>query len=146
MSIAVNEFNDLAIEDYNGTLVTVKVEDLRFAEREADISPDNMFYDQSRNLRYAYISAGTLLVIDESNRVAQTLTAAYTIALANPPLVNFPFDLAFFRRGVTPAPPAVKLMEALRAIGYTGPEVINLAQVNMYMTKITLPSLPAYLA
>ena len=77
--------------------------------------------------------------------MAQKLTASYTIALANPPLANFPFDLAFFRRGVTPAPPAVKVMEALRAIGYTGPEVINLAQVSMYITKITLPSLPAFI-
>jgi len=146
MSIQVNELRDLEIENYNGNSVTVNVEELRFAEREADISPDNMFYNQSKNLGYVYISAGTLLVFDASNPVVRKLAASYTIALANPPLVNFPFDLAFFRRGVTPAPAAVRLMEALRAMGYTGPEVVKLAQINMYMTKITLPSLPAFMA
>jgi hypothetical protein len=86
-----------------------------------------------------YLSSVRLLVLDESNALPKKLSSAYSISLATPPLVDFDFDLAFVKKGVTPAPAAIKLPEALQQIGYSGPRVTDLNMMNMYV--ISFPPL-----
>jgi len=142
MSITVDELNDFVATSYAGKTVAYNVEDLKFIAKRAEASPNNTYYDGERNFRFAYIRDINILALDEGNLEVKKLAAAYRITLANPPLVNYPFNLAFTSR--SSGPPAVKLMEALRAIGYQGPEVVDLAQINMYMLAIA-PPVPAYI-
>lgn len=136
MSIPVNELSDFSIENYNGAAVSVNIEDLRFISRVADAAADNTFYHRNKGLRFVWLSATSVLVLDDSNPLLQRLAASYTISLATPPLVNFPFDLAFVAKGVTPAPAALKLNEVLQALGYQGPPVTNLEQISMYKVAL----------
>ena len=144
MSITVNELNNFSTENYKGIPVNYNAEDLSFIAKQGEQATDNEYYDPETNFRFVYIRDNRLLAIDESNLIAKRLAANYRISLATPPLVNFAFDLAFVRKATIPAPAAVTLMTALRAIGYGGPEVVNLAQANMYLLTIE-PAVPAYM-
>ena len=50
--------------------------------------------------------------------------------------MGFEFDLAFTKKDVTPRPAAIKLLEALQAIGYNGPIVTDLNMIQMYVARI----------
>jgi hypothetical protein len=61
---------------------------------------------------------------------------SYTLTQTTPPLVGFEHDLAFTKKDVTPRPAAIKLHEALQAIGYNGPIDIDLNMIQMYVARI----------
>jgi hypothetical protein len=135
MSIPVNELSDFVIQNYNGAVITINIEDMRFIARQADAAADNSFYHRNKGLRFVWLSATSLLVLDESNPLIRKLTAAYNVSLATPPLLNFPFDLAFIAKTTTPSA-ALKLSEALQNVGYQGPMITNLRQVDMYIAAL----------
>jgi hypothetical protein len=131
--LPVTELADFAIQNYNGSIVSVNIEDLRFISRQADAAADNTFYHQNKNLRFVYLNAARLLVLDESRPLVKKLAQTYNISLAPPVLANFEFALAFIKKGVTPAPAAIKLSEALQQVGYSGPLITKLEQISMYV-------------
>ena len=77
-------------------------------------------------------------MLDESRPLVKKLAETYNITLAQPALVNFEFALAFVKKGVTPAPAAIKLSEALQQVGYSGPPITKLDQINMYVVAIAV--------
>ncbi len=79
------------------------------------------------------MNAARMLVLDESRPLVKKLAENYNITLAQPALVNFEFALAFVKKGVTPAPAAIKLSEALQQVGYSGPLITQLEQISMYV-------------
>jgi len=134
MSIAVNELQDFRIEIYNGNLVAINIEDLRFirAQANADMSLKRV---QHRILTFVYLNPLLMLVMDELNPYVQKLANDYIVRLALP-AESLDFALGFVRRGVTPAPAAIALRDALQVNGCNGPRVSSLSQMNMY--KIVL--------
>jgi hypothetical protein len=66
MAFQINELTHFAIQNYNGSLASVKNEDLRFSPQQADAAADNTFYHKNKNLRFVYLNAARLLVLDES--------------------------------------------------------------------------------
>jgi len=135
MSIPVNELKDFTIQNYNGAIITINIEDMRFIARQADADANNTFFHRNKGLRFYWLSATKLLVLDESNPLVAKVSARFNISLATPPLSNFPFDLAFVAK-TTPPPAAVKLADALQAVGYQGPMITTLKQVNMYIAEL----------
>ena len=71
--IPVNELRDWAIENYNGSLVSVNIEDLRFISKQADAAADNTFDHKNKKLRFVYLHAARLLVLDESRPLVEKL-------------------------------------------------------------------------
>ena len=62
--LPVHELKDFSIQNYNGSIVSVNVEDLRFISRQADAAANNTFYYKNKNLRFVYLNAARLLVLD----------------------------------------------------------------------------------
>ena len=55
MSIrVVNELSDFTIRDYNGSIIQISIEDLRYILRPAQYTDgiDKSYYDQTNNLRF----------------------------------------------------------------------------------------------
>jgi len=76
-----------------------------------------------------------MLVMDILNPYVKKLANHYIVRLALP-AETLEFDLGFVTSGVTPAPAAIALRDALQVIGYNGPRVTSLLQMHMY--KIVL--------
>ena len=138
MSIIVSELIDFTIRNFNGNIITINIEDLRFIQSQANSASSKSFFQRDTNLRFVYLSTSQLLALDETNPLLKKLSKSYNIALATPPLVGFDFDLAFTKKDVTPVPAAIKLRDALQVVGYNGPIVSDLNLINMY--KIILPT------
>jgi hypothetical protein len=136
MSINVDELNDFEIRNYNGKNLAINIEDLRFIQSKANLTLTKSFYDVNTNLRFVYLSNANVLVLDESNPVTKKNATSYRILIATPPLVNFEFGLAFVKSDETPAPAAIKLRDVLQNVGYNGPLVTKLKQIDMYYLNL----------
>ena len=136
MSINVDELNDCEIKNYNGKNLAIDVEDLRFIQSKANLTLTKSFYDVNTNLRFVNLSNANILVLNESNPVTKKIATSYRISLATPPLVNFDFGLAFVKSDETPAPAAIKLRDVLQNVGYNGPLVTKLKQIDMYYLNL----------
>ena len=76
--LPVNELADFAIQNYNGSNPKL----------QADAAADNTFHYKNKSLRFVYLNAARLLVLDESHALVKKLAETYRIALAQPALVN----------------------------------------------------------
>jgi hypothetical protein len=74
MSINVTELSDFTIRNFNGSIVTINFEDLRFIQSQASIASDKSFYQRENNLRFIYLKTSQLLVVDEGNPLLKKLT------------------------------------------------------------------------
>ena len=136
MSINIDELNDFEIRNYNGKNLAINIEDLRFIQSKANLSITKSYYDINTNLRFVYLSNANVLVLDESNPVTKKIASSYRISIATPPLVNYDFGLAFTKSDETPAPAAIKLRDALQNVGYNGPLVTKLKEIDMYYLNL----------
>ena len=71
----VDELNDFEIRNYNGKNLAFNIEDLRFIQSKANLSPKKSFYDINTNLRFVYLKNASTLVLDESNPVTKNATS-----------------------------------------------------------------------